>query len=342
MLNKEVTIYDLARQLHLSTATVSRALNNDPVVSRKTRETIQDFAEQMGYQRNHFASHLRTSKTFMIGVIVHALDSQFITSALAGIEEVATKEGYSPIITHSRESYQREVSNARNLFHRRVDGLIASLALDTPDLNHFDIYQDKGVPVVFFDRAEANSPYTQVVIDNYQCGYDATRHLIDQGCRNIMLVTGSLHCHAYAERHRGYAAALADRGIPYQPVLTNDLCEAGGIAAAMQILDMPERPDGLFITNDFTAVVCMQTLRQHGIRIPQDIAVVGFNDDEVCKIVEPNLTTIRYPGKDMGEVAALTLIQHLTGASNLSVMTKIVLRSELVVRASSLRKQYLT
>src|ERR1043165_4749171 len=168
---KEVTIYDLAEKLNISVATVSRALKNDPVVSKKTKKKIFDLAEKVGYRSNHFARNLRKQKTNTIGIIVHELNSNFITSVLAGIEKITTEAGYDLIITHSSESRVKEAANAKNLFHKRVDGLIASLSFDTNDLDHFRPFEEKGVPVIFFDRVERSSKYAAVVIDNYKCGY---------------------------------------------------------------------------------------------------------------------------------------------------------------------------
>ena len=182
---------------------------------------------------------------------------------------------------------------------------------------------------------------TKVIIDNYKCGYQATKHLIEQGCKKIVLVTASLKRNVYAQRYKGYVDALTDHDIPFEKdlVLIKDLSEQCGVEAAMEILKMKPRPDGAFITNDFSAAVCMQTLKEHGIKIPADIAIVGFNNDTISKIVEPQLTTIHYPGIDMGEIAARHLINHLRGISNIRHTKTIVVRSELVIRRSSLKKQ---
>lgn len=339
---KEVTIYDIAQKLDLSSATVSRALQDNPAINKHTRKKIQETARELGYRHNTFASSLRKQKTNTIGVIVHELNSNFITSVLAGIEKVTTEAGYDLIIAHSSESYEKEAANAVNLFHKRVDGLIASLAFTTKGLDHYRPYEEKGIPVIFFDRVEEKSEYTKVIIDNYKAGYQATQHLIEQGCRKIVMVTANLKRNVYAQRHKGYMDALYDSGIAFDKdlVLIKDLSEQCGVEAAMQILAMKPLPDGAFITNDFSAAVCMQTLKEHNIRIPQDIAVVGFNNDAIGKIVEPQLTTIHYPGMDMGEIAARNLINHLRGVANLKHTNTIVVRSDLIIRKSSLKKTH--
>ncbi|HRG23328.1 MAG TPA: LacI family DNA-binding transcriptional regulator [Chitinophagaceae bacterium] len=338
---KDITIYDIAQRLSLSSATVSRALQDHPAINKNTRKKIQQTAKDLGYRHNTFASSLRKQKTNTIGVIVHELNSNFITSVLAGIEKVTTEAGYDLIIAHSSESYTKEAANALNLFHKRVDGLIASLAFDTKDLEHYRSYEEKGIPVIFFDRVEEKSESTKVIIDNYKCGYQATRHLIEQGCKKIVLVTASLKRNVYAQRHKGYTDALYDSGITYEKerVLIKDLSEQCGVEAALQILKMKPLPDGVFITNDFSAAVCMRTLREHGVRVPEDIAIVGFNNDAISKLVEPQMTTIDYPGIDMGEIAARNLINHLKGLSDLKHTNTIVVRSDLIIRGSSLKNK---
>ena len=217
---KDITIYDIAQKLDLSSATVSRGLQDHPAINKNTRKKIQETAKELGYRHNNFASNLRKQKTNTIGVIVHELNSNFITSVLAGIEKVTTEAGYDLIIAHSSESYEKEAANALNLFHKRVDGLIASLAFDTKGLDHYKLFEEKGIPVIFFDRVEEKSESTKVIIDNYKCGYQATHHLIEQGCKRIVMVTANLKRNVYAQRHKGYTDALFDNNIPYD----KDIC----------------------------------------------------------------------------------------------------------------------
>lgn len=337
---KEVTIYDIAKKLKISPATVSRGLQDHPAISKKTKKKIFETVEAMGYRSNHFARNLRQQHTKTIGIIVHELNSNFITSVLAGIEKVTTEAGYDLIIAHSSESSVKEVANAKNLFNKRVDGLIASLSFDTTNLEHFKPFTDKGIPVVFFDRVEQDGNNTVVVIDNTKCGYLATQHLIEQGCKKIVHVTSSLQRNVYSQRYKGYRDALFDHDIEFDEslLLISDLTEKAGEEAALQILKMKPWPDGIFVTNDFVAAVCMRTLKANGVAIPDDIAIVGFNNDAIAKLVEPALTTINYPGIDMGEIAARNLINHLKGVSNIHQTNTIIIRSELIVRKSSLRK----
>jgi LacI family transcriptional regulator len=335
--SKEITIYDLAEKLNISVATVSRALKDDPVVSKKTKKKIFDLAEELGYRSNHFARNLRNQRTDTIGVIVPRLNSYFMSTIIAGMESVANSNGYNLIISQSSESVRKEIANAKTLFNNRVDGLLVSLAYDTDDIFHFDPFFKKKIPVIFFDRVEQHESSTNVLIDNRQAAFEATEHLIEEGCRRIAHITATPKRNVYIDRLEGYKQALAAHDIPFRQeyVLINNLSFESGAEAAALIREMNPMPDGVFVANDNSAVGCMVSLKQAGIRIPDDVAIVGFNNDPVSKVVEPNLSTINYPGYEMGEVAAWNLINHLNGIAPLHTTNRIILRSELVVRASS-------
>ena len=338
---KEITIYDIAEQLKISAATVSRALSGSKVVSVITRKRIKDKAKEMGYRSNNFASNLRKKTTHTIGVLMHELDSTFMLSVLTGIEKVFGQTEYDIIIAHSAESGEKEVQNAHNLFHKRVDGLIASLAFDTPDLSHFDEFVKKNIPIIYFDRVEEKNGGAKVIIDNFKAGFEVTQHLVEQGCKRIAHITGNLSRNVYDQRYKGYMAALEKNKIPFDEklVIINDLKKDSCVAAAMQLIQMKQMPDGLFVTGDFGAAICMQTFKEAGLKIPEDIAVAGFNNDTISTIIEPKLTTVNYSGFNVGETAAQMLIDHLKGNINISMTSKVVLNSELIVRASTLKKK---
>jgi LacI family transcriptional regulator len=340
---KEITIYDLARKLNLSTATVSRALKNDPVVNKKTRKKIADLAEEMGYRSNHFARNLRNQTTKTVGVIVPRLNSYFMSTVIAGIENVVNSEGYNLIITQSSETVQKEKSGATTMFKNRVDGLLVSLAYDTDDITHFEPFFKKNIPLLFFDRVTHYKNCSNILIDNRKAGYEATAHLISQGCKKIVHITATPKRNVYIDRLQGYKQALADHHIKFREenlIIDNLSLEAGANAAAI-LLKMDPLPDAVFVANDNCAVGCMMALKQAGIRIPGDMAFVGFNNDPVSKVIEPNLTTINYPGYEMGQVAAHNLINHLNGSSVIKTANTILLHSELIIRDSSMRSKYI-
>jgi len=336
---KEITIYDLANKLNLSPATISRALKDHPAINKKTKKRIADMAEQMGYRSNTFASKLRKNKTNTIGVIIPRLNSHFVASVLGGMEKIANDAGYTIIVSQSMESAAKEIANTRTMFDNRVDGLLVSLAYDTGDFDHFDKFTKRGIPVIFFDRVYDDESTVRIVIDNYKNAYDITTHLIQQGCRRIMHITGNLKRNVYSERYRGYRKALKDAGIAFQKelLLTGELNETSGTEAAETILAMKKLPDAIFGANDICTASCMHKLIQSGLQVPGDIAMAGFNNDPISRIVEPNLTTVNYPAYQMGELAASTLINHLTGVADINNTHLIVLRSELIIRPSSLK-----
>jgi LacI family transcriptional regulator len=338
-MEREVTIYDLATKLEISPATVSRALQDHPAISKKTKKKILELAEEMGYRTNNFARNLRSKSTNTIGVIVPRLDSYFMSTVIAGIENTAGSLGYQIIISQSSEQVKKEADSANTLFSSRVDGLMVSLAYDTEDLSHFDIFLKKKVPIIFFDRTADYDGCLSILIDNRKAASEATKHLIQQGCQRIVHMTAIPKRNVYIDRLEGYKQALAEAGIPFQKelVIVDDLSQEAGERAAEIISNMDPLPDGVFVANDNCATVCMVTLKKMGIRIPEDIAFVGFNNDPVCKVVEPNLTTINYPGYQMGQVAAQSLTSHLSGMVNIHATTAITLRADLVIRESSIR-----
>ncbi|MFT3676606.1 MAG: LacI family DNA-binding transcriptional regulator [Chitinophagaceae bacterium] len=342
---KEVTIYDIARHLSISATTVSRGLKNHPAINKNTRKKIFEAARELGYRSNLFASSLRSKRTQTLGVIVPRLNSYFVSSVLAGMEDAANREGYNLIISQSLESAEKEMANAHIMFNKRVDGLLISLAYDTVDIQHLDPFFKKKIPVVFFDRVFNHPDSTSIVIDNYQAAYKITQHLIDQGCTKIMHLCGNTLRNVYADRLRGYQQALKDKGIALNDkwVISSKLSEEAGTEAAEYILKMKpkDRPDAVFSANDTAAVHCMMRLKAEGIRIPQDIAFAGFNNDPTSKVVEPNLTTVDYSGYHVGETAVASLINHLNGLSNIRNTNSIILRSELIIRESSLKNKSL-
>jgi LacI family transcriptional regulator len=335
----EITIYDIARKLHLSASTVSRALANNPRIKKQTRETVQLQALALGYSPNSVASNLRTNKTNTIGLLIHEINSQFMTNVIAGIEEETAAAGYDLLIALSSEQYKKEKINANNLFRKRVDALIASLSIDTESLSHFDQFIEKSIPVAFFDRVDHKLPGIKVIIDNKASAMAATEHLVAQGCRRIVHVTTSLTRNVYAERLAGFTAALKKHGLPFndQSVIIKDFKKiSAGEEAAQEILSMQPRPDGIFVSNDQCAGVCIHALLNAGVKVPEEIVVAGFNNDIISRITDPQITTIEYPGRDIGRTVARLLLKQLRGDQNIS--SKVVyVPWQLVARASSLR-----
>lgn len=336
---KEATIYDIAKKLDLSASTVSRALKENPAINIETRKRVLKCAEEMGYRSNAFASNLRTKRTNTIGVIVPRLDSNFMSACLAGMEEVANQKGYNMIISQSHESVAREAQNASIMFNKRVDGVIASLTIEDLNVDHFQCFADKKVPVVYFDRVPQNTNNTCFIIDNFEAAYVATNHLIEQGCKRIAHLTLDSKSNVYVDRIRGFKTALAENEVCCGDVVFLDSLNLdSGKAFVNQFLKMKEKPDGIFVANDLTAVGCIVAFLENGIDVPNEVAIVGFNNDPVSTIVQPQLSTIAYPGREAGMLAAKSLIEHLTGVNSIEHTNKVVLNTHLIARASSKRK----
>ena len=217
---KDITIYDIADALSLSPATVSRGLKDHPAIRKDTKKRIIEKAREMGYQHNLFASSLRRNRTNTIGVIVPRLNSYFMSAVIAGIEKVASEAGYNLIISQSLESVKKEMINVKTLFNSRVDGLLVSAAYDTENLKHFELFLDKKIPLIFFDRILEHPQCASIVIDNFKAGYEVTNHLLSQGCKRIVHITASLKRNVYADRLNGYKKALEEHGISYDEIIS--------------------------------------------------------------------------------------------------------------------------
>ena len=337
---KEITIYDIAQKLKISAATVSRGLKDHPGINKNTKKKILATAEEMGYRFNSFASNLRKKNSNIIGVIVPRLNSNFMSDVIAGIEKVVNKAGYTLFISQSFESMLHEISNAKAMFNNRVDGVLVSLAYDTTSIEHFDLFTKRNIPVVFFDRVIEHEKYPSICIDNYKAAYSLVTHLIEQGCKRIVHISGDQRRNVYADRTRGYQQALKDNHIPFDDklLIINDLSQPAALQAAEKILKMKKTPDGVFAASDFCAINCMLEIKKAGLNVPGDIAFAGFNNDQMACVVEPQLTTIDYKGFEMGEFAARMIISHLINPGELQNTHSLILRSELIVRQSSLKK----
>jgi LacI family transcriptional regulator len=335
--NKEITIYDIAKQLNVSSATVSRALKNSSAINENTKKRVMDMARELGYQTNTFASSLRNNRTNTIGLIVPRLNSMFMSDVIAGIEKVVNEAGFNLIISQSLESFEKEKVNAQTMFNSRVDGLLVSLAYNTGTVEHFRPFIKKGIPLLFFDRVADLESCPTIVIDNFKAGYEITTHLIEQGCKNLVHVTGNLRRNVYNDRFNGFKQALSDHGLTFNSsnILLTDLSPDAGTRSAHELLELEIRPDGVFVANDSCAASCIIELRKNNVKIPADMLFAGFNNDFISKVVEPNLTTIDYKGYEMGEIAAQALINQLNNQLNFNLTHSIVIRHELIIRESS-------
>ncbi|TVZ17103.1 LacI family DNA-binding transcriptional regulator [Maribacter sp. MAR_2009_72] len=336
-MSKKITIYDLAQMLNVSPATVSRSLNNHHSISDATKKRILEKAEEVGYRTNKFAANLSNQKSNTIGVIVPRLNSYFMSTVLAGIEQVANEVGYNLIISQSLESEEKEKINAKTLLDSGVDALLVSLANDSKDYKHFEHFTTRKIPLLFFDRVIDLPHCPTILIDNLSAGYEAGKHLIEQGCTNLMHISGNLERKLYEDRYKGFKNALLEHQLEINDytLIETDLDPKNIQSVIETIMGSPKKIDGIFVASDNYAANCIKELKKAGIRVPQDIKVVGFNNDPVSEIISPNLTTINYPGHKMGVLAGESIIAHLKGSINLQSTNTILLRHQLITRESS-------
>ncbi len=336
--NKSVTIYDIAQELKVSPTTVSRALKDHFSIGKETTKAVKRTAKKLGYRPNAIAASLRHNKTNTIGVMISWINRPFISSLISGMEDVANQNGYNVVISQSNDSYDKEVANASTLFDSRVCGLIVSLAMETQNYDHFYQYIEKGIPVVFVDRVTKKINCDRIGINNYSAGFKATEHLIDQGCKRIAHFAGSQNRNTYKDRKLGYVEALNKHNLPVDEdiIAYSKLSSEDGRRIIEEFLSLPNPPDGLFSANDTAAVSAIQYAKKIGLRIPEDLAVVGFNNDPISTIIEPALTTIIHPAFDMGRIAAQHVIEKKED-QEVILSESIELKTELLIRASSLR-----
>ena len=335
LLKKPVTIYDIAKKLDVSASTVSRALKGGNGISPATRKRILSAAETMGYSTNSVASNLRRQNSKTVGVIVPKLNSVFLAEAIAGIENELSKAGYNLLISQSLESVKKEKENVKAMASHRVIGLLVSLAYDTDDINHFRQLMDNGTPVIFFDRVFENDHFPVITINNFRAAYELTSHLIAEGCRRIVHATGNQLQNVYKERSMGYKQALMEHGISFDPslLIISNLTYEEGIEFGERLAAEGKRPDAIFAANDQFAAGCMQSIKKAGLSIPGDVAIAGFNDDPLCCLVEPHLTSVEYKGFSVGTEAAAKLVDVIKNGSRSAY--KIVLKHRLIARSST-------
>ncbi len=343
MLTNNVTIHDIADALQIDSSTVSRALSDSPRVTQKTKKKILEKAHELGYQRNVLASNLRKSKTNTIGVIVPRISRHFFSSAIAGIEETAFEAGYNVIICQSLEFLKREKNLIETLVANRVDGIILSVSMETVDYEHLEIARKNGTPIVFFDRHCEIQGNNNVLIDDFQGGFDATQHLISKGCRTIVHFSGPRNLKLYQNRFNGYRQALKENNIPFKPdfVFESKLMEKDGVEGAKKIMELSQKVDGIFSANDVAAIGAMQYLKLKGVLIPEEITIVGFSNEPTSVVMEPSLTTIDQSGDEMGKLATSLLLKQINakGGMPLSAET-LIIKPSLIERNSTKRKKH--
>jgi LacI family transcriptional regulator len=338
-MENKTTIHHIAKVLNIDASTVSRALNNSPRVSQKTKDRILAKANELGYQRNVLASNLRKSVNNTIGVIVPRISRHFFSSVISGIEEAAYDAGYNVIICQSLEQLERERKIVETLLANRVAGVLLSVSMETVKFDHLLNMKNNGTPFLFFDRHCGIEGVSSVLIDDFQGGFDATEHLILKGCRNIGHFSGPQALAIYRNRTAGYISALEKHKISYRPelVLHSGLMENDGEEGARTLLSLPYTVDGLFSANDVAAIGAMKYFKREGVIIPDEMAIVGFSNEPVSGIIDPSLTTIDQPGFEIGQLATRLLLEEMSRTTITVKAKTTILKSSLIERDSSRR-----
>lgn len=334
-MRERITIKDIARELKISTSTVSRALQDHPDISKKTRQTVQEYAKLHHYKPNVIALSLKKQRTNTIGVIVPELVHHFFASVVTGIEDVAVERGYNVILCQSAEKYDKEVECLDTLLSSHISGLLTSITKSTTNLSHFKEALEDDLKIVFFDRVSTELDTDQVVVDDYSGAFDAVSHLIETGCKRIAFYGASENLRIAQERKRGYIDALKSHGLAINPdyiIECDNRDDAIRITPAM--LQLKNAPDAFFTVNDYTASGVIYAVKRAGLKIPEDVSVCGFGDGVVAQTSDPELTTVEQNGYEIGVEACKMLIERLESKEQAPFIHKVI-QTKLIKRNST-------
>ena len=336
----QFTIKDLARELGVSPSTVSRALRDHPDISRDTKRRVSEAAELHNYHPNQLAQSLQKKRSNTIGVIVPEIRHNFFSTVISGIEEVAYEHGYTIMVCQSNETLSREIINTQALVSNRVAGLLIAISSETTSHDHLAGVLRHGVPLVQFDRVVEALDTSKVVVDDYRAAYGAVRHLVEAGYRRIGHMAGKEGIALNRRRFEGYRDALRDAGLPLEEKfrLHGGYREEDGRTGAERYLALDEMPDAILAINDPVAVGLFTRFREAGVRIPDEVALVGFSDTPVAALIEPALTTVHQPAFEMGKWAVSLLMKQFAAEDGTFVPETVVLDTELLIRGSSARR----
>ena len=334
-----LTMKDIARELGISVATVSRALKDSPRISPERRAAIQQFAREHDFTPNVLAESLRHSRVQpikLIGVIIPEFTHFYFSSVLAGIEEEAFSRGYRIMVAQSNEQYEREVRICQSFYENKVCGVIVSQAKDTKRYDHFERLMDAGVPLVFYDRICTGVNASRVVVDDYMGAFNAVSHLIETGCTRIAFYGSAPTLEISKNRFNGYKDALLKHGLHYDESLTR-ICDnrADAEAVTPELLENDTPPNGFFAVNDDTAIGILYTAKRMGFRVPEDISICGFTNGQRAVACDPMLTTVEQRGMKVGEEAADILIDQVEGIIPRDKAERRIVRTRLVVRGTT-------
>ncbi len=337
MRKKNTTLKEIANQLNLSISTVSRALNNHQDISAETKEKVKRVANELNYVPNIFAKGFRSHRTNIIGVIVPNVTHYFTSTILRGIMAEASLKGYRVIISESNNDIVKQTEMLNTMLQFGVDGVLMSLSKKTRNIENIIQIMNR-LPLILFDKASNKIPCTQIVINEEEAAFNAVEHLINIGRKRIAIIKETEYSYNSEKRYAGYLRALKEYNIPIDDKIilsVDDISLLQGQQLTNILLSLKDRPDAIFAITDSAAIGVIKTLKKNKIRIPQEIAVVGFSNSLNSTIIEPKLTTIDQPGEHIGATAIKYLIEEIENPEELIINKTVTIRSNLIVRNSS-------
>lgn len=331
---KHITIKDIARELNISVSTVSRALQNHPDISERTKDLVRDCARQLNYKPNIMASNLRTSKNTTIGVVIPELNHHFFSSILDGIEQTANEAGYNILICQTGEDVQKEIRSVQTLIGSRVAGMLVGVSKQTAQLHHLQEVLDNSIPLVLYDRPCPSLPCDQVVSDDYMGAFNAVEYLIQTGKRKVMFMSSSFQLEVSRRRYQGWRDALMRYHIPiHDNMIVECDTRSGAIIATPRILQSDDRPEAIFCVNDDCAAGVLHAAQIMGVKVPDELSICGFSNAPICRATVPMLTTVQQHGVAIGKRATTRLLKRLAGEDRIP-QTEMV-PTDLIVRETT-------
>lgn len=330
---QHITIHDIARELGISGSTVSRALNNNPRISKATRDAVQKLAKTYNYLPNTMASSLRKGKGNTVGVVIPNINRSFFSNVIGGIEEILSTAGYNLMICQTNEKIDKEKAALRTLLNARVDGILMSLSMETDDYRHIEDLLDRRVRMVFFDRIPEALPVHAVMIDDYNAAMKVTGHIINQGYTIPAHVGGSSKINVYANRQKGHIQAIQNNGkqLDKRYIIETDMTRAGGSAAFDQLMKLSPKPDAVVCSGDLAAHGVLIAAMESGLTVPGDLAISGFANEEFTAHIRPSLTSVNQKGNEIGKQTAELFLNGEQDEDK----RQIVVEAEIILRESS-------
>jgi len=340
MVKKNVTIHDIAKELNITASTVSRALNDHPLISDSTKERVRKVVKKLNYQPNTVAANLRKGKANTVGLVIPRINRIFFANIISGIESVLNEAGYNIIITQSEENLDKEISNIQTLINNRVRGIIISHSKASKNGKHFQKIIDNGIALVQFDRVLENINCSNVTNDNRNGSYEATKHLINQDYKKIAFFGGPQHINIYKNRYLGFIDAMKEKNIPIDKslVFNNAVTRESGFNTLAELHKNNNLPDAIYAVSDYSALGALLYCQNTNIKIPDEIGIVGFLNEPFCEFITPSLTSLNQFGVSMGESAAKLCLEQII-SKEINFSKKVIISPQLIIRDSSNRKK---